>query len=73
MVPICRDTGNGEMVRQERTAVPVTVLAGQTPPPARPNSWLGSHSAIYCKMGPVAWPEHEQLVLQITAKQQLDQ
>jgi hypothetical protein len=33
-------TGNGEMVRQGRTAAPVTAPAGQTPPPARPSSWL---------------------------------
>jgi hypothetical protein len=35
-----KGTGNGEMVRQERTAAPVTAPAGQTPPPARPSSWL---------------------------------
>ncbi len=29
--------GEGEKVRQERTASPVTVMAGQAPPPARPN------------------------------------
>jgi len=28
------------MVRQERTAAMVTSPAGQTPPPARPRSWL---------------------------------
>jgi hypothetical protein len=30
-------TGNGEMVRQERTAALATAPAGQTPPPARPS------------------------------------
>jgi len=35
-----RGTGNGEMVRQERTAAPVTAPAGQTPPPARPSMLL---------------------------------
>jgi len=31
------ETGNGEMVRQERTAAAATTPAGQTPPPARLN------------------------------------
>ena len=30
-------TGNGEMVRQERTAIQATVSALKTPPPARPS------------------------------------
>ncbi|KPK45013.1 MAG: hypothetical protein AMJ65_01245 [Phycisphaerae bacterium SG8_4] len=46
MVPTSRFTGNGEMVRQERTAALVTAPAGQTPPPARPSSWLLGPSAV---------------------------
>jgi len=37
-------TGKGEMVRQERTAEPVTASAGQTPPPARPRSWCSARA-----------------------------
>jgi len=50
MVPTRRDTGNGEKVRQERTAAAVTSPARQTPPPARPSNWLGASGA---------WPECE--------------
>jgi hypothetical protein len=56
--------GKGEMVRQERTAPPVTGVAGQTPPGARPNRggrrrgtkphflpWPRRHSRLAARVG----------------------
>jgi hypothetical protein len=55
--------GKGEMVRQERTALPVTGVAGQTPPGARPNRggrWRGTKPHF------VPWPRrHSRLAARV--------
>jgi len=54
MAGVCEGagTGNGEMVRQKRTAAPVTASAGQTPPPARPSKLVGTPDIVWESLYP---------------------